>query len=95
MFVMCEQFAMTEQSPTPIGALRKSLGLSLEDFAKRVGLTSKGYASQLERGEVGCSVKTALAIEELSGGAIAAATLNPDVALVEKARGIEVGEQAA
>ena len=69
-----------------ISELRKELDLSLEAFARAVGLSSKGYASQLERGEVKCSVRAALEIEKLSGGRIQASSLNEDVALVEAAR---------
>jgi transcriptional regulator with XRE-family HTH domain len=69
-----------------IAELRQEMGLSLEAFALRVGLSSKGYASQLERGEVTCSVRAALEIEKLSGGRIPASSLNSDVALVEEAR---------
>jgi len=78
-------FVKTELPVMQIADLRKELGLSLTDFAERVGLSSKGYASQLERGEVTCSVKIALEIERLSNGRIAASGLNPDVALVEEA----------
>jgi DNA-binding XRE family transcriptional regulator len=69
-----------------IADLRKELGLSLEAFARSVGLSSKGYASELERGNVKCSVSIALEIERLSGGRIHAASLNDDVGLVEAAR---------
>jgi len=66
--------------------LRKSLGLSQEDFAKAVGLTSKSYVSELESGSVSrCSVKVALEIERLSAGEITAESLNPDVGLVRNA----------
>lgn len=67
--------------------LRKSLGLSQEEFAKAVGLTSKGYVSDLEKIDATprCSVKVALEIERLSEGRIAADSLNPDVGLVRGA----------
>lgn len=68
-----------------ISALRAELDLTQEAFAERVGLTSKGYVSELEKGGR-CSVKVALAIEALSSGRIPARSLNPDVALVEEAR---------
>lgn len=71
-----------------IAQLRKDLGISQEQLAKRLGLKSKGHISQLERGDVTCSVETALKIENLSEGRIPASTLNPDVALVEQARGL-------
>lgn len=78
-----------------IKELRDELGMSLEAFARAVGLTSKGYASQLERGEVKCSVRAALEIEKLSGGRIAASSLNEDVALVEAARAVHPTQNAA
>lgn len=68
-----------------IAELRTELELSQEAFAKRVGLSSKGHVSQIERGEVSCSVRAALEIEKLSNGRIDAATLNPDVARVREA----------
>lgn len=68
-----------------LAELRTELDLSLEGMAKVLGLNSKGYISQLERGEVQPSVDTALKIEKLSEGRIMARDLNPDVAKVEKA----------
>lgn len=68
---------------------RKAQRLSQEDLARKLGLSSKGYVSQLERGEITCSVKLALEIEALSEGAVPARSLSPDVALVEDARGIK------
>lgn len=65
--------------------LRAELNLTLEEFALRIGVKSRGYASMIERGGP-CSVVVALAIEELSGGRIPAAVLSPDVALVDAAR---------
>jgi DNA-binding XRE family transcriptional regulator len=85
---MCELNGMA----TTITELRAELGLTLEAFAERVGLSSKGYASELERGGR-CSVKVALEIEKLSGGRIPAASLNPDVALVEAARRVTADAQ--
>lgn len=66
-----------------ISDLRKSLGLTQEQFAQRVGLASKGYVSELEASGK-CSVRVALEIERLSEGRIAAETLNPDVGLVRQ-----------
>lgn len=66
-----------------ITELRKALGLSQEEFARRVGLTSKSYVSELEKSEAPrCSVKVALEIERLSDGRISAVALNPDIGLV-------------
>jgi len=64
--------------------LRKELGYSQDEMAKALGLTSKGYVSDLERGESVCSVKVALAYERLSEGRISAADLHPDVSLVRQ-----------
>lgn len=64
---------------------RSSNELSLEQAAVRFGLSSKGYLSEIENGGR-CSVAVALKIEQETGGVICAATLNPDVALVDKAR---------
>lgn len=75
-----------------IAQLRKDLGLSQEQFAKRLGLKSKGHISDLERNGTTCSVEVALKIESLSEGRVPAASLNPDVALVERARGINPAE---
>lgn len=75
-----------------IAELRSEMGLSLEAFAERLGLKSKAYAHEIESTGK-CTVRIALKIEELSEGRIAAASLNPDVGLVEAARG--VGEAAA
>jgi transcriptional regulator with XRE-family HTH domain len=78
-----------------IKSLRAELGLSLEAFAQAIGVSSKGYASDLEKGATP-SVKVALEIEKLSAGRIAAATLNPDVARVEAAIAErQAGDEAA
>jgi transcriptional regulator with XRE-family HTH domain len=78
-----------------ITALRKEMALSLEAFAGLLGLKSKGHLSQLERGEQTPSVRVALKIEQVSGGRISAATLNPDVMLVRCAPPIQPQDQAA
>ncbi len=83
---MCEQVFMTK-APFTFADLRRELGLTLDEMAARLDLTSKGYVSDIERTNR-CSAKVALAIEALSVGRIAAASLNADVALVESARGI-------
>jgi len=67
-----------------ISELRSELGLTLEGFATALGLKSKGYAFDIEKGAVP-SVKVALEIERLSEGRINAADLNPDVARVRDA----------
>ena len=79
---MCELFDMSE--PLSIKDLRLSLGLTLEEFAREIGLTSKGHASEVERAGH-CSLRVALAVEELSGGRIDAASLNEEVRLARHA----------
>lgn len=66
--------------------LRLELGLSLDAFAKELGLSSKSYVFDIEAGGRP-SVRVALAYERLSSGRIDAASLNPDVALVRDAEG--------
>jgi transcriptional regulator with XRE-family HTH domain len=83
---MCERSGMVKAQLT-FSALRKELGLTLDEMAARLELSSKGYVSDIERTNR-CSVKVALAIEELSGGRIAASSLNPDIGLVEQSRGL-------
>lgn len=92
VFVLSEQWGMT------IVDLRNSRGLSQGDFAKLLGLTSKSYVCEIEKAEelgkrTVCSVRVALRIEHLSGRKILASSLNPDVGLVEEARGV-TGEAA-
>lgn len=77
---MCELWRMD------IPSLRKHLGLSHEAFAAALGLKSRGQAHDLEAGKRRPSVRVALEIERLSEGRISAASLNPDVALVEAFR---------
>jgi transcriptional regulator with XRE-family HTH domain len=67
-----------------IADLRAELGLSQQAFADEIGLASKGHVSQLERGEIRCSVAVALKIEALSGGRIQADFLNADVRRVRE-----------
>jgi DNA-binding XRE family transcriptional regulator len=86
------EFAFREHDAMQISDLRAELGLSLEEFAVRIGLSSKGYASELERGGR-CSLTVALAVERLSSGRIDAAALNSDVA--EARRALMPGEARA
>jgi transcriptional regulator with XRE-family HTH domain len=74
-----ESAAGSAGKPFTVADLRAELGLSLAEFAARIGITSKGHASLIERSGT-CSLRAALAIEELSGGRIDAAQLSPDVA---------------
>lgn len=66
---------------------RKSMGLSQTELARAVGLKSPGSISDIENGKP-ASVGVALRIEAFFKGKVAAASLCPDVALVEKARGL-------
>lgn len=67
------------ETASPIFNLRKSLGLSLADFGKRIGVASKGRVSEIERGVIPCPQRIALKIEQLSAGKINAADLNDAV----------------
>lgn len=73
--------------PLTIAALRSEMGLSLEDFGKRIGLSSKGNVSLIERGHSPVSLSVALAIEAISDGRIDAAALNDDVRAARAAVG--------
>jgi hypothetical protein len=81
---MCELDGMAD-APITVAALRVELDLTLEQFAAKLGLKSKGQAKAISDGGR-CSVAVALRIEALSGGRIPAATLNPDIALIERVR---------
>jgi len=83
---MCELVCM-EKAQFTVAKLRKELGLSLEAFARTLGLKSKGQAKDIEKSER-CSVRVALEIEKLSSGRIPAGSLNPDIALIEASRGL-------
>lgn len=72
-------------SPTKLAQWRADKGWTLEEAASAFGIKSKGYLSEIEQGRR-CSVAVALNIERVTEGEISAATLNPDVALVDKAR---------
>lgn len=78
-------------STLSIQELRAELGMTQEEFAVRVGLSSKGGMSKIERGIDPVSLSVALAIEELSirdGLArIDAADLNADIAKARAACG--------
>jgi len=58
---------------------RKSLGLTLEALAARVGI-SKSFLCEIEQGS-SCSLQTALKIEQATGGAVRPADL---VAVAQK-----------
>ncbi|MBA4092280.1 MAG: hypothetical protein C0494_17045 [Sphingobium sp.] len=89
MFRMCELFGMDE--PLSIKSLRSSMGLTLDQFGERIGLSSKGQVSIIER-ENRCGLRVALAIEALSDGRINAGTLCDEVRL---ARAVHDGINAA
>ncbi len=84
---MCERCGMAD-TPTlsPLTHWRKARGWTLEEAAKAFGIGSKGYLCDIERRTRRCSVAIALKIEDVTEGVICASTLNPDVALVDKAR---------
>lgn len=67
-----------KQDGMTIAELRAELGLSLEAFAERVGLASRGRMSVIER-ENRCSLDVALKIEALSDGRVDASSLSDDV----------------
>ena len=71
-----------------IAMLRQLRGETLDEFARRIGIQSKGQMSLIERGLRTPTPEQALAIEELSGGQIDASALNP---IIAKARGVDVG----
>lgn len=78
LFHLTERSKLWNKVGMKIADLRNELGLSLEAFAERVGLQSKGRMSMIER-ENRCSLAVALRIEELSEGRIDAAGLSDDV----------------
>lgn len=69
-----------------LAAYRKSLGLSQEECARALGITSKGYISGIESGDRRASLKLALRIERWSKGKVRAAKLNPQAAEFSKGR---------
>ena len=62
-----------------LATYRADRGISLEQCAVELGLsaTSKGWISEIERGERPASIRLALRIEKWSSGAVKAASLNP------------------
>lgn len=62
-----------------LATFRRSKGLSQEECALELGVTSKGLISGIENGGT-ASLKLALTIERWSAGAVPAASLNPDAA---------------
>ena len=69
-----------------IADLRAEMGLTLEEFGKRIGLASKGGVSAIEASNR-CSLRVALSIESLSGGRIDAGAINEDVKAAREAVG--------
>lgn len=72
-----------------IATIRREKGQTLDDFGDAVGITSKSHASMIERGSRQAPVEIALAIESWSDGRIPARTLNDNIALIERARGLD------
>lgn len=62
-------------------SFRKGRGLSQVELAKALGLRSKSYISDIERGRQQCSVRLALKIQTFSDGEVLAHTLRPDIVL--------------
>ena len=88
-----------KQDGMKIKDLRAELGLSLEEFSEKVGLSSRGRMSVIERDER-CSLAVALKIEALSVGPdgaprIDAADLNDDVAAARHGAGVSAPVAAA
>lgn len=69
-----------KQSRMNIAELRAEMGVSQEEFAALIGLSSKGNVSIIER-ENRCGLRVALKIEQLSDGRVDAASLNDEVRL--------------
>lgn len=66
--------------PMTIADLRAELGMTMDQFAERIGLANRSNVSVIERANR-CGLKVALRIEQLSRGRVDAATINEDVAL--------------
>lgn len=78
-FPMCERLRMD------LATYRKQRGLSQEELAQHLGLSSKGYISNIEKGERSASLHVALKIERWSGGAVKAASISPVAADLARA----------
>lgn len=65
---------------------RRSQGLTQAQFARAIGLRSKGYVSRLESGSEAFSLKVALKIEDHSDGKLPALSLvnDEDAALLRR-----------
>lgn len=66
-----------------INQYRTAEGLTLEAFAALVG-KSKGHIHEVES-TMRCSAKLALAIEDVTNGAVDAASLNDEIATARRA----------
>lgn len=69
-----------------LATYRKSLGLSQEECAHALGVRSKGYISDIERGDRNASIRLALRIEAWSSGKVAAASVCPELADIARQR---------
>lgn len=65
---------------------RKSLGLSQEECAAALGLKSKTYICQIERGSRSAPVALAMKIERWSGGKVRAASISKAARDIAKLR---------
>ena len=58
---------------------RKSQGWTLNQLAARLGIQSRGRASELERGVIEWPTDLAIKMARLSNGALPVSTLRPDL----------------
>lgn len=79
---------MCEHSIMDLASFRKSLGLSQEECARALGLSSKGHISDIENGVRPASLRLALKIEKWSGGKVEAAGLSPDARDIAQTRAV-------
>lgn len=77
---------MIETASQSLKQWRAANGITLSAAIDMFGMNSKGYLSDIENGKRPAPLALALEIERVTGGAVPAATLSPDVALVEAAR---------
>jgi transcriptional regulator with XRE-family HTH domain len=60
-------------------AFRKSQGWTLKEMASRLGIQSRGRASELERGVIEWPTDLAIKMARLSDGALPVSALRPDL----------------
>ncbi len=69
-----------------LGTWRRNQKITLQTMAGRVGLSSKGRMSRIERGQERCPTDLAIAIDRTTNGAVTVADLRPDLADVRVLR---------